>query len=212
MPVLAVGEVPELDGSAGSKSTARSCPPRTASRRRPRPVGADRLKPVDQQVVRVDREEQRAATGRSSRPGRVLGRDPARSAAARRDPCPPSSAIVSAPSTSSIQPPCQAPSGVEVAAEVVRRQLVELRVDARAVVALAVVLGDELPVGGDVVRRSASPTGACSCRSPKPAKCSTGRPAGPRAAAATASSARLRNTKPCHVAQRISVQAERRRG
>mgnify|MGYP007123212585 CR=1 FL=1 len=35
----------------------------------------------------------------------------------------------------------------EVAAEVVRRQLVELRVDARAVVALAVVLGHDLPVG-----------------------------------------------------------------
>ena len=41
--------------------------------------------------------------------------------------------------------------GGEIAAEVVRGELVELGVDARAVVALAVVLGDELPVGLDLV-------------------------------------------------------------
>ena len=39
----------------------------------------------------------------------------------------------------------------EVATQVVRGQLVELGMDARAVVALAVVLGDELPVGVDLV-------------------------------------------------------------
>ncbi len=43
------------------------------------------------------------------------------------------------------------PGRGEVAAEVVGRQLVELRVDARAVVALAVVLADELPVRVDFV-------------------------------------------------------------
>ena len=41
--------------------------------------------------------------------------------------------------------------GVEVAAQVVGGELVELRVDARAVVALAVVLGDQLPVRADLV-------------------------------------------------------------
>ena len=41
--------------------------------------------------------------------------------------------------------------GHEVGAEIVRRELVELGMEARAVVALGVVLGDELPVRADVV-------------------------------------------------------------
>ena len=100
------------------------------------------------------------------------------------------------------------PVGRVVATEVVRRQLVELRVDPRAVVALAVVLGDELPVGVDLVRLRVRDA---QRREVEPVEM---RPRGRRARppAAGASGSRLTNTKPCQSRASDRDEAERPRG
>ena len=68
VPVLAVGHVPELDRLLGIEAVQRD----RVGLEQPvaddgRATGAERHEPVDEQVVRVDRQEGVAATGRSSR-------------------------------------------------------------------------------------------------------------------------------------------------
>ena len=74
---------------------------------------------------------------------------------------PPPRPIVATPSLSVIDPPHHAPGPSWSTPREVVREPVELRVHARAVQALGVVLDDRLPVGGDVVA-DAPPRGAAS--------------------------------------------------
>ena len=150
VPVLAVGQVPEGDRVRRVEVGRRDRPgleqPLAGD---PRVGGARRLQPMDEQVVGVDRQERQ-------RPDQVVVDPPLvdRRHAGDRWPAVPMTAVDGhgLGVVDELHPAAlpRARRG-EVAAEVIRRQLVELRVDARAVVALAVVLADELPVRIDLV-------------------------------------------------------------
>ena len=114
----------------------------------------------------------------------------------------PSTDIVSA-SSMQLHPAARPrPVRFEVPAPVVGREPVELRMDARTVVALGVVLADDLPVGGDLVLDAPR---AAQARRSGTARRAAGRSAR-WSAQRPASGSRLTNTKPATSSRRTGTQ------